>query len=553
MRNAQAAGQSLAAYGAGFSLEEVEKKWAEVESMGRDPAEIAQQCALLCCVQRKLGYFAALHEGAVGSGSIVNRSPPLPLVLTWEGAGGLDEIYGMSLAGGTGSSTTLLQHLLGCVTQTSKDKRFSDLGEDDGNLKAKVSLLRGFADISQTPGDWTAGEHGLWYSRPSEEGGRTLRVYLPEVVKAVAGEGEGATQRVVQALSESAISDLAALPEGHTLYRFEALGASCQVSSLPSMKTREISSENLKRLLASQARLTMKRREEDPLPLPAGGSGASRFAALTVVDKEAAVAAPAAASAGSDVASMLMGSSNTASAPAAAPPRVCGFIVPQSGSYSNAHNDFKAGLEDAFANCVGKEQVRRIFVLAPVWDCYIDGCGLPERRCAWYGDTALDLVVLERLRSSRSFTELTVEQDMRERAIEALLPIVQKVLPEGQEFTLVPVLVGGLMAPKAELYTKLLAPYLADPANLFVVAGSVDELGAGLSAERLNGTKEDKAQDGLMPVEFGGVRRGLLNEVGGAGEAKKDMLGPSFDALELFLAVLAQAPEKLELSLTKHW
>ena len=27
------------------------------------------------------GYFAALHEGAVGSGSIVNRSPPLPLAL----------------------------------------------------------------------------------------------------------------------------------------------------------------------------------------------------------------------------------------------------------------------------------------------------------------------------------------------------------------------------------------------------------------------------------------------------------------------------------------
>jgi len=45
------------------------------------PQEIAQQCALLCCVQRKLGYFAALHEGAVGSGSIVNRSPPLPLAL----------------------------------------------------------------------------------------------------------------------------------------------------------------------------------------------------------------------------------------------------------------------------------------------------------------------------------------------------------------------------------------------------------------------------------------------------------------------------------------
>jgi len=477
----------------GLSLAAVERSWEELEALGCSPKELATQCALLCCVQRKLGYFAALHEGAVGKFSGVSKAPPIPFVLTWEGAGGLSELYGMSLvANGT---STLLQQLLLCVKQTETDHRYSQ-PTDDSQMKAKVSLLHGFSDISASPADWEPGTHGLWYARPSgEEGDFAQQVYLPEVAHHVAGEktGEEALRQVLNLAptsSEEGSEDpaIVSLPEGHVLYRFEAYDGAFPVANLPTMKTREISPENVKEALLAQARIGLG--DEAALD----GTNV-RFAALTARTDD---------------------------------PRVRAFIVPASGIYSNAHLSLAESLGSSPAT--GLDQIRRIFVLAPVWDCYIDGCGLPERRCAWYGEMPLDLVVLERLRSSKSFTELTVEQDMRERAIEVLLPLVGCCLDKAQEFTLVPVLVGGLMAKRAEEYTKILAPYLEDPSNLFIVAGDVGELGETVDSSR----KWTRALPTLIRREDGG-------------------LTPVFDALELFLTVLAQAPEREQLRFSRRW
>lgn len=150
----------------------------------------------------------------------------------------------------------------------------------------------------------------------------------------------------------------------------------------------------------------------------------------------------------------------------------------------------------------------------------------------------LDLVVLEKLRSSKAFTELTVEQDMTERAIEVLMPLVDNCLDVEQDFTLVPVLVGGLMSRNAEQYTKLLAPYLADSANLFVVAGDAEELGDSIDFDR--------------GMDLSDSPRRWMKEMPTLVDSS-DELAPVFDALELFLAVLAQAPRREEFTFNRYW
>jgi len=482
---------------------------------------------LLSCVQRQLGYFAALHEGSVGSGSVISRAPALPLVLTWEGVGGPGEVFGMSLA--PGGKSSLLQSLLACVKQTHVDQRYGNPGEDT-QLQAKVSLLRDFADISAEPSNWSPGLHGLWHCGPGEDASQAKQVYLPDVVHSVAGGESGITaiSRVLQALSlwqDRGKDDnvTAPLPSGHTLYRFEAVHGTCLVANLPTMKTRMVSPMHEKLTLLAQATIRpiaeMESREEENLDQddvrPIAEMESREEKNLDQDDARLQFAALTARNEGS---------------------RVCAFIVPSSGAYTGAQVSFREGLSrETFT---GLEKVRRIFVLAPVCDCYIDGCGLPERRCAWYGSVPLDLVVLEKLRSSKAFTELTVEQDMTERAIEVLMPLVDNCLDVEQDFTLVPVLVGGLMSRNAEQYTKLLAPYLADSANLFVVAGDAEELGESIDLDR--------------GMDLSDSPRRWMKEMPTLVD-RSDELAPVFDALELFLAVLAQAPRREEFTFNRYW
>lgn len=481
-----------------LSISDVQTSWESLESLGRTAEEIAELCALLCCVQRQLGYWAALHEGALGTGSLVSQAPALPLVISWEGTGTVDEVYGMSLA--ETKSSSLLYQLLNCMKRSKTDKRFSRPRGND--LKAKVSLLNEFVDISTNMKDWIPGKHGLWYS----DGSQAQFVYLPEVAKKIA-DGASAETVVEQLLKKmrdsSADEDVdedttKGLPAGHLLFRFEARQGECPIANLPSLRTRMVSDEHMRSVLYAQARIRagLDDGRKDGL--------APRFAVLTSASET---------------------------------PRARAFIVPGAGTFSFAEIGFSQGLKSQ--QPVGLAEVRRIFVLAPVWDCYIDGCGIPEQRCAWYGKVPLDIPELEQLRRSKAFQELSVEQDERERSIEALLPLVKSCLAEDQDFTLVPVLVGGLMSQKAETYSKILAPYIADPANLFIVAGEVQDLVDGLNNNK------------RKPLEFDGPKRFMIEESKFVN--RKDEVVPIFSALELFLAVLAQSPSTEQLSLNRYW
>ena len=79
------------------------------------------------------------------------------------------------------------------------------------------------------------------------------------------------------------------------------------------------------------------------------------------------------------------------------------------------------------------------------------------------------LPVYEELYATSLFEEMTMHTDEDEHSIEMHLPYVAKVM-EGQQFTIVPILVGSLSNDKEALYGKLLSKYLAEPENVFVIS-----------------------------------------------------------------------------------
>eukprot|EP00913_Durusdinium_trenchii_P017304 g16273.t1 len=461
-----------------LSLSEVDEKWSQVESMAEESSiwwkEVAGSCALLCCVQRQLGYMAAFHEGSVGTARVVSQAPAVPLALSWEGPGG-DEIYGMSFAGT--ADCTLLEHLL--LAQTGLDVK---------DIKAKVSLLRSFTDISDNPLDWTPGEHGIWYS----DGQKAQLVYLPQAVEQICqDEGDAVAAKMLAIIQrrasleddeeEEEVEGLN-LPDGHVLYRFETTSGMYDINRLPLVQTRRILDDHIRQLLLVKA-AGIKQGEDKGR----SDSAAPRFAMLNGTKEK---------------------------------PLARAMVVPTEGSYGNFEEVFDKELRQNPPP--GLQKVRRIFVLSPVWDCFIDGCGIPEPRCAWYGSIALDIPCLQQLRNSKAFQVLTL----------------WLLFSQEQHFTLVPILVGGLMTEKAEEYVSLLSPYLADPENLFIVGGDVDTLTEQFDWDRLSNLS-------------GGPERFMI-------EAPKfvnreEQVIPIFSALELFLSILAATPEREEFFLTRYW
>lgn len=94
------------------------------------------------------------------------------------------------------------------------------------------------------------------------------------------------------------------------------------------------------------------------------------------------------------------------------------------------------------------------------------------------------------------------------------------------------------MTEKAQEYVSLLSPYLADPENLFIVAGDVETLTETFDWERLSDLS-------------GGPERFMIEAPKFVNRA--DQVVPIFSALELFLSMMAAAPKREEFLLTRYW
>ncbi|KAL9932105.1 hypothetical protein V8E36_009166 [Tilletia maclaganii] len=121
--------------------------------------------------------------------------------------------------------------------------------------------------------------------------------------------------------------------------------------------------------------------------------------------------------------------------------------------------------------CIDTTGIKRVFVLGPSHHVYLDGCALSA--CDEYetpvGSLPLDKQMLKELAATGKFSQMSLQTDEDEHSIEMHLPYIRKTF-EGQDIHLVPILVGSISTEKEALYGKVLAPYLKDPANLFVVS-----------------------------------------------------------------------------------
>ncbi|XP_037072805.1 protein MEMO1-like isoform X2 [Pollicipes pollicipes] len=117
--------------------------------------------------------------------------------------------------------------------------------------------------------------------------------------------------------------------------------------------------------------------------------------------------------------------------------------------------------------------VKRVFILGPSHHVRLSGCALSStlKYSTPLYDLTLDQGVYDQLYATEQFERMSLSTDEDEHSIEMHLPYIAKVMENFKgQFTIVPVLVGSLTPEKEARYGRLLAPYLADPANLFVVS-----------------------------------------------------------------------------------
>lgn len=122
---------------------------------------------------------------------------------------------------------------------------------------------------------------------------------------------------------------------------------------------------------------------------------------------------------------------------------------------------------------VDPSKVQRVFLLGPAHHVHLTSCALSSvqvYKTPLY-DLNLDLQVYSDLHATGLFDEMSISTDEDEHSLEMHLPYIAKVMESRRgQFTLVPILVGSLTFEKEQAFGQLLAPYLADPDNLFVIS-----------------------------------------------------------------------------------
>lgn len=143
------------------------------------------------------------------------------------------------------------------------------------------------------------------------------------------------------------------------------------------------------------------------------------------------------------------------------------LIVPHAGYYysgSTAAWSFKQ---------IKPAKVDRVFILGPSHHVYLPDCALPvvDKYETPLGDLMLDKHVIEELKATGAFKEMSADVDEDEHSIEMQLPYLAHVFQGHLDrVTFVPIMVGSLNATKEESYAALLNKYINDEATIFVVS-----------------------------------------------------------------------------------
>lgn len=127
--------------------------------------------------------------------------------------------------------------------------------------------------------------------------------------------------------------------------------------------------------------------------------------------------------------------------------------------------------------CLDLSAARRIFVLGPSHTYYLRGCAATT--CSKYetpfGDLTVDTETLAAIKAAGSFSDIPLRSDVAEHSLEMHLPYLykrlQQTFDDAAKFPpIVPILIGDNNLRAEKEVGKILAPYLLDPENAFIVS-----------------------------------------------------------------------------------
>ncbi|KAI7781130.1 duf52 domain containing protein [Diaporthe eres] len=140
--------------------------------------------------------------------------------------------------------------------------------------------------------------------------------------------------------------------------------------------------------------------------------------------------------------------------------------------------------------CLDLSAAKRVFVLGPSHTYYLKGCALSTFASyeTPFGKLTVDAETVEALRETGKFSDIPASSDEDEHSLEMHLPYIWKRLeqmhaqgsPEAYP-PIVPILVGDNNGAKEKEFGQLLAKYLEDPDNAFVVSSDFCHWGSRFS------------------------------------------------------------------------
>jgi AmmeMemoRadiSam system protein B len=112
-----------------------------------------------------------------------------------------------------------------------------------------------------------------------------------------------------------------------------------------------------------------------------------------------------------------------------------------------------------------------VFLLGPSHHAYIPGAALPTAVVyeTPLGPIDIDTETVAALEATEAFVRATVKVEEKEHSLEMHLPYIRKVFA-GLSFKLVPLIIGATEPAQERRLGEVLAPYLEDPTNLFIVS-----------------------------------------------------------------------------------
>jgi MEMO1 family protein len=139
---------------------------------------------------------------------------------------------------------------------------------------------------------------------------------------------------------------------------------------------------------------------------------------------------------------------------------------------------------------INPQNYNRVFLLGPCHYKAIRGCGLPS--CSEYetplGNIQVDTEIVQSLSKLQHFKTVNKEDEEQEHSLEMHLPYIKHAFGENK-FTLIPIMVGSINPQMEEYFGKILADYLKDDKNLFVISSDFCHWGANFGYYPYN--KED--------------------------------------------------------------